>query len=167
MDNIFNNEKLNIISPSITGEDILSAKEITFNVNEQQELSLIKNRPEIISGYEKTLNEIDKHFKDKSFNQIYATQKIDSVNTDRDITTCFDLLFINIFNHLNNIKEKENIANKLKEIKVIQQFIISNKNLIICFIHNHKELKKRLSNLELLNEGLLNYTFKILEEHII
>lgn len=164
---IFNNEQLNIVSPSITGENILSVKELTFNMSEGQELSLVKNTPEIISGYTKTLRNLDTPLQDISLNTISNNKEVDNIYIESDLIIKFDLLFINMFNNLNCMDIKDSLACKLKQIKSIEQFIISDKDLIVCFTKHNKILKTRLNNLNLLDKRLVNYTFKLLEEHII
>lgn len=178
LENKKDKEERVIHNPNLNTEELFKASEVSFTVSESLNPSIFKEF-DTASNYQKQIE--DSHIKkaadelvNKVINycdEVLPAQTIKEIEDKfkKDDFECeyvhFDLTFIRFLNILRSINTKDSKTDRLSKIGKLINYLESKLEIKEEYLLTAHELKEGILSLKDIDEGLVHYTFKIIETH--
>jgi hypothetical protein len=170
-----NEDKIIINRPELNTEEVFKTGEISFNVSEelkQDIFNTLNKNTNYSPGY---LNNSIKAANNK-FNNYYdeisppqtikeIEDKFKKINVECEYIY-FDLTFCQFLNILKKITIHNSKPDKLSKISQLISYLESNEEIKREYLITANKLKQDILFLNEIEEGLVHYTFKIIETHL-
>lgn len=178
LENKKDKEERVIHNPNLNTEELFKTGEVSFTVSESLNPSIFKEF-DTASNYQKQIE--DSHIKkaadelvNKVINycdEVLPAQTIKEIEDKfkKDDFECeyvhFDLTFIRFLNILRSINTKDSKTDRLSKISKLINYLESKLEIKEEYLLTAHELKEGILSLKDIEEGLVHYTFKIIETH--